>query len=218
MAKIIIIGGHGKVALELTPLLIERGDEVFNVIRKEEQKQDITDLGATPVVADIGSLDASETVELLRGYDAVVWSAGAGGRGGAETTYAVDRDAAIRSMDAAKEAGVDRYVMLSYLRAREGHGVATDDPFYPYIESKKAADEHLRQSGLDYTIVAPDVLSADEPTGKIDQIPVPAELTTAPRKDVAAVIAEVLKGSDGLVAPTLGFSGGDTPIAQAIRA
>ncbi|GAB2468070.1 NAD(P)-binding oxidoreductase [Streptomyces incanus] len=123
---------------------------------------------------------------------------------------------AIRSMDAAKEAGVDRYVMVSYLRARAGHGVATDDPFYPYIESKKAADEHLRGSGLDYTILAPDVLSLDEPTGRIDRVIVPADRTTVPRADVAAVAAAVLTDPT-TIGRTIGFRAGGTPIAEAIH-
>lgn len=215
MSKIMIIGGHGKVALRLAPLLVERGDEVTSVFRDPDQKPEVAATGAKTAIHDVAALSTEEMAILMRGQDAVVWSAGAGGSG-RETTYAVDRDAAIRSMDAAKVANVNRYVMMSYLRARQGHGVATDQPFYPYIESKRIADEYLRKTSLDYTIVAGDILSFDDPTGKIDLVLLPAETTTVPRGDVAATIAAVLK-DDSTVRTSIDIATGATTIAEAIR-
>ena len=135
MSEITIIGGHGKVALQLSRLLSTQGDTVRSVIRKEEQSEDVENTGATPVVADVQSLDVAALTELLSGQDAVVWSAGAGG-GSPERTYAVDRDAAIRSMDAAEAAGVKHYVMVSYMGAGQDHGVPEDNDFYAYAQSK----------------------------------------------------------------------------------
>ncbi len=112
MSRILIIGGHGKVALLLAPLLIARGDEVTSVIRNPGHAADVAATGSTPVVADIEGLDVAGLTTLFTGHAAIVWSAGAGG-GSPARTYAVDRDAAIRSMDAAADAGVDRYVMVS---------------------------------------------------------------------------------------------------------
>jgi uncharacterized protein YbjT (DUF2867 family) len=77
-------------------------------------------------VADVETLTTEQLADLLRGQDAVVWSAGAGG-GNPARTYAVDRDAAIRSTEATQGAGVPRYVMVSYLNARTGHVVPEDD-------------------------------------------------------------------------------------------
>ena len=99
MSRILIIGGHGKVALLLAPLLVSRGDDVSSVIRNADHGADVSATGATPVVADVEALSLDELAALSTGYDAVVWSAGAGG-GSPARTYAVDRDAAIRSMDA----------------------------------------------------------------------------------------------------------------------
>ena len=130
MSEITIIGGHGKVALQLSRLLSTQGDTVNAVIRKREQSQDVENTGATPVVADVQELDVEAMTELFSGQDAVVWSAGAGG-GDPERTYAVDRDAAIRSMDAAQAAGVTHYVMVSYMGAGQDHGVPEDNDFYP---------------------------------------------------------------------------------------
>ena len=142
MAVVTIIGGHGKVALLAEPLLVERGHTVNALIRRPEQSEDIVTRGANPVVTDITALSTEEMAKLLTelGTVVLVWSAGAGGVGGPERTYAVDRDAAIRSMDAARLAGIKRYVMVSYLGAGSGHGIDSDNSFYAYAESKVIAD------------------------------------------------------------------------------
>lgn len=212
MARILIIGGHGKVALLLAPLLVERGDTVTSVIRNPDHEADVAATGATPLLADIETFDTDQLANLIAGNDAVVWSAGAGG-GDAARTYAVDRDAAIRSMDAAAEAGVARYVMVSYFGARLDHGVPPENSFFAYAEAKAAADEHLRASDLEWTILGPSGLTLDAPTGRID---VAAETSaTVARADVAAVIAAVL--ADGsTVRRTIRFNTGDVPIAEAI--
>lgn len=154
MSDITIIGGHGKVALQLSQILTGDGHRVNSVIRSESQIQDVEDTGANAVVADVQNLDTEGLTELLTGQDAVVWSAGAGG-GDPERTYAVDRDAAIRSMDAAQAAGVNRYVMVSYIGAGQDHGIPEDDSFYAYAQSKADADDHLRASSLKWTILGP---------------------------------------------------------------
>lgn len=214
MSRILIIGGHGKVALRLEPILAERDDTVTAVIRNSDHEGEVAATGATPLVADIQSLDVDQLTQLISGNDAVVWTAGAGG-GDPQRTWAVDRDAAIRSIDAAVAAGVRRYVMVSYFGAGPDHGVPEDDSFYAYAESKAAADEHLRRSGLDWTIVAPSGLSLDDPTGRIT-VGGSGE-ASVPRGDVAAVIAAVLV-EPATVGRMIEFTGGDTPIAEAITA
>ncbi|MDQ1125154.1 uncharacterized protein YbjT (DUF2867 family) [Microbacterium sp. SORGH_AS 505] len=214
MANITIIGGHGKVGLLLAPLLVEAGHDVTSVIRNPDHSDDITATGATPLVADVAASATDEITELLADSDAVVWSAGAGG-GPAERTYAVDRDAAIRSIDAAVAAEARRYVMVSYFGAGPDHGVDPSDDFFAYAESKAAADEHLRAAELDWTILAPSALTLDEPTGRIDAN---AEKgSSVSRADVAAVVAAVL-ADPSTIRRTISFNNGDEPIADAIRA
>jgi nucleoside-diphosphate-sugar epimerase len=147
MARVVVIGGHGKVALELARILTERGDEVDSVFRNPDHSNDVAATGARPVVADIERLDTDALADLVAGHDAVVFSAGAGG-GNPERTYAVDRDAAIRVIDAAGQAGVPRFVMVSYFGAGPDHGVPPDDPFFAYAEAKAAADAYLRPARL----------------------------------------------------------------------
>lgn len=213
MARITIIGGHGKVALLLAPLLVEAGHDVTSVIRNPEHEQDVARTGARPVVADVAASDLDALTDLLADSDAVVWSAGAGG-GSPERTYAVDRDAAIRSIDAAVAAEARRYVMVSYFGAGPDHGVDPADGFYAYAEAKAAADEHLRGADLDWTIVAPSALTLDEPTGRIDARA--EEGSSVSRADVAAVIAAAL-AEPATIGRTISFNTGDVPIAEAIR-
>ena len=214
MARIVIFGGHGKVALLLAPLLSTRGDEVTAVIRNPDHADDVRAAGAEPVVFDVEQQDRAAIAALLAGHDAVVWSAGAGG-GDAARTRAVDRDAAVRSMDAAADAGVRRYVMVSYFGASPDHGVPADNPVHAYAEAKAAADEHLRASGLDWTILGPSSLTVGEATGRIDVTA--DESDEVSRADVAQVIAETLR-QDSTVRRTIRFNAGDQPIADALRA
>ncbi|WP_270365504.1 SDR family oxidoreductase [Microbacterium algeriense] len=216
MSRILVFGGHGRIALLLAPLLTARGDEVTGVIRNPEHTADVEATGARALVADVEGLDVDELAELIRGHDAVVWSAGAGG-GSPERTYAVDRDAAQRSMDASERAGVRRYVMVSWLGSTADHGVPEDDSFFPYADAKWAADEHLRGSGLEGTILAPGTLTFDEPTGRIRIDPGGSGAVS--RADVAAVIAASLQ-EPCTIGRTIRFGNGDAesavPIEQAL--
>ena len=214
MGRILIIGGHGKLSLLLAPLLKKDGWDVSGVIRNAAQIDDVAAAGATPVVHDVASSSVAELAELMAGHDAVVWAAGAGG-GSPERTYAVDRDAAIRSMDAAVQAGVPRYVMVSYLGARTDHGVPPEDGFFPYAESKAAADQHLRGTGLSWTILAPGALTLGDPTGTINPSPSQDRRNTS-RANVALVAAAVLDRPD-TVRRTIEFTDGDIPIGQALN-
>ena len=156
--KVTIIGGHGKIALLAARILAGRGDEVTSIIRNPEHVPDVAATGALALVLDVEEAATTELAEAFAGADAIVWSAGAGG-GNPDRTYAVDRDAAIRSMNAAELAGTKRYVMVSFLTADTEYLVPLDDPFYPYMAAKIAADEHLRASALDYTILGPGALT-----------------------------------------------------------
>ncbi|GFG94773.1 SDR family oxidoreductase [Mycobacterium timonense] len=215
MARIIVFGGHGKVALQLAQNLTQRGDQVSSVFRNPDQSDDVAATGASPVVADIEQLDVDALVDLLTGHDAVVFSAGAGG-GNPERTYAVDRDAAIRVIDAAAQAGVKRFVVVSYFGAGPDHGVPQDDPFFAYAEAKAAADTHLRASDLDWTILGPGRLTLEPATGRIAVRPAQgAENGSVSRADVALVAAAAL-ADDATIGRTIEFNNGDVPIAEAL--
>ncbi|MEB4210355.1 SDR family oxidoreductase [Mycobacterium sp. 94-17] len=211
MARVIVIGGHGKVALQLARILTERGDQVSSVFRNPDHADDVAATGAKPLVADVERLDTDALAALLAGHDAVVFSAGAGG-GDPARTYAVDRDAAIRVIDAAAQAGVHRFVMVSYFGAGPDHGVPQDDSFFPYAQAKSAADAHLRGSDLDWTVLGPGRLTLEPGTGRIAIGRAKGEVS---RADVALVAAAALADSS-TIRRTIDFNNGDTPIAEAL--
>lgn len=212
MERIVIIGGHGKVALHLARLLADRGDEATSVIRASEQSSDVETAGGTPLVLDVEKADTDRMAEAFEGADAVVWLAGAGG-GSAERTYAVDRDAAQRAIDAAAKAGVRRFVMVSWIGSTPDHGIDPDDSFFAYADAKLAADDHLRASDLDWTILGPGTLTTDEPTGRITTAPQgKAEVS---RADVAAVAAAALV-QPATIGRFIRFGQGETSIAEAL--
>lgn len=216
MTRIAIIGGHGKVALHLSTLLTEEGHSVTSFIRNPDHSGDVAATGATPSVLDVENSTTAAIAESLRDHDAVVWSAGAGG-GNPERTYAVDRDAAIRSMDAAAEAGVGRYVMVSYLGAGPDHGVPPESSFFAYAEAKAAADEYLRGTQLAWTILGPGTLTEKPGTGRIDVDPVPGEGTgPTSRSNTASVAAAVLDLPE-TAGRTIEFRDGTLPIAAALQ-
>ena len=214
MSRIVVIGGHGKVALHLARVLTDRGDHVTSVFRNPDHGDAVAATGARPVVADIEKVDADALSDLLTGHDAVVFSAGAGG-GNPDRTYAVDRDAAIRAIDAAGHAGVRRFVMVSYFGAGPDHGVPQDNSFFPYAEAKSAADAHLRASDLEWTVLGPGRLTLEPATGRIAVGADAAEKGSVSREDVALVAAAALIDSS-TIRRTIDFNNGDLPIAEAL--
>lgn len=219
MANVIIVGGHGNIAQLATPLLIEAGHTVTSIIRKSEQEARIKELGATPQVFDVEKATQDDFAGVFADHDAVVWAAGAGG-GNPDRTYAVDRDAAIASIDAAQKAGATRYIMISYLGSSLDHGVPEDNSFYPYAQSKALADEHLMESDLDWTILGPGALTDDEPFGMIrrlgrqtDEELGEDENRDTSRGNVAQAIVTAL-GADASIRTIVDFVDGDTRIEE----
>ena len=212
MARITIIGGHGKIALLAAPLLVKAGHEVTSVFRNPDHEADVAKTGAAPKVADVEQLDTAQLAQLFDGQDAVIWSAGAGG-GNPARTKAVDQDAAIRSMDAAQHAGAKRYVMVSYFNSSRDHGVDPEDGFWHYAEAKSIADEHLRGTDLDWTILGPSLLTLEPASSTIT---VDGKGSEVSRENVAQVIAAVVEDAS-TIGRTINFDDGDTPIAEAIH-
>src|SRR5690625_2807490 len=97
--RALIIGGHGQVGMLVAPKLAATGFTVTSLIRSPDQSKDIDSLGATPLIRDVTQIGSAEWDELLRGFDVVIWTAGNGGRHGPAATYAVDRDAALSTVD-----------------------------------------------------------------------------------------------------------------------
>jgi uncharacterized protein YbjT (DUF2867 family) len=215
--RVVIAGGHGRIALLLARVLAGRGDEVLSLIRKPEQAGDVEAAGATPVVLDLETASRADTARALAGADAAVFAAGAGPGSTAERKYTVDKGGSVLLADACEEAGVDRFVQVSSMGAGEPVSSGGDPVWAAYIDAKTQAEEDLKSRGLEWTIVRPGGLTDDAAAGTVTLAPPPVPRAQVPRADVAAVIAELL-GAPGMGGLTLELRSGPTPIPEAVAA
>ena len=184
--KITVVGAHGSIAQLLHPKLIENGHTVRGIIRKEEQAETLREMGVEPQITDIEKeTDISDSVGDA---DAVVFAAGAGPGSGEERKYTVDRDGAIKLMRACQTNGINRYIMISAMGLDTPRG---NEVFQVYQKAKAEADEALRHSGLNYTIIKPGRLTDEKGTGKI--MVGDLEAGEIPREDVASAIAAAIE-------------------------
>jgi nucleoside-diphosphate-sugar epimerase len=213
--RVVIAGGHGKIALILERLLSQRGDSVAGFIRNPAQAADLEAVGAEPLVVDLEKASVDEVAKHLEGADAVVFAAGAGPGSGAARKETVDRDAAILLADAAEAANVSRYLMVSSTGADANAPVIRDEVFTAYLRAKGAADDNVRaRKALNTTIVRPGHLTNEPGIGRVEV----ADQTLRgdiPREDVAAVLLAVLDTPDR-AGRTFEVISGDTPIAAAV--
>jgi nucleoside-diphosphate-sugar epimerase len=216
MKRVVIAGGHGKIALILERLLAQRGDAVAGFIRNPDHAADLRAAGAQPLVLDLENASVDEVASHLQDADAVVFAAGAGPGSGAARKGTVDRDAAILLADAAEAAKVSRYVVISSIGADADAPEGVGDPvFVAYLRAKGAADENVRaREGLQSTIVRPGHLTTGPGTGRV-QIAEKTGRGDIPREDVASVLLAVLD-TPGTAGRTFEVISGDTPIADAV--
>lgn len=214
--RVVIAGGHGKIALLLEQLLAARGDTPVGLIRNPAHTDDLAAAGAQAVVLDLENSSVSQVAETLHGADAVVFAAGAGPGSGVSRKQTVDRDAAILLADAAESAGVGRYVMVSAISADDRSLDGDyDEIFLAYIHAKSEADADVRaRSGLRTTIVRPGLLTDAPGTGRV-QVADSTGRGEISRADVAAVLLAVLD-SPATEGRTFEVIGGETPITEAL--
>ena len=214
--RVVIAGGHGKIALLLECLLAGRGDQAVGLIRNPAHVADVRNAGAEAVVCDLEAASAEDVTVLLSGADAVVFAAGAGPGSGAPRKDSVDRAASVLMAAAAGRAGVRRFVQVSSMGAGQPPQPGRGEVWAAYITAKTAAEADLRARDLDWTILRPGGLTDAPATGRIRLAPPPVPGGTVPRADVAAVIAALLD-SPGTRHKTLELVAGDSPVAAAVQ-
>ena len=215
--RVVIAGGHGKIALILERLLSERGDTAVGLIRNPDHIADLEAAGAEPVVVDLEAATVPDIAAHVQGADAVVFAAGAGPGSGAARKQTVDCDAAILLADAAEAAGVRRYVMVSAIGADvEAPDDIGDPVFVAYLRAKGHADDVIRErKDLDATVVRPGHLTNDPGTGRVE-VSDQTGHGDIPREDVAKVLLAVLD-TPATAGRTFEVISGETPIDEAIK-
>lgn len=215
--RVVIAGGHGKIALRLTRLLVGRADRVTSIIRNPDHGADVERAGGTPVVLDLETATVDDLAPALRDADAVVFAAGAGPGSGAARKDTVDRAAAVLLADAAHTAGVRRYLLISSTGVDDPPAAGTDEVWAAYLTAKKAAENAIRAAQLDWTILRPGALTDQPGTGRVLLAPPPVGRADVTRDDTAAVVVALLD-TPTTAGRILELREGDTDILDAVRA
>jgi uncharacterized protein YbjT (DUF2867 family) len=207
-----IAGAHGQIARHLIAQLTQRGDRVIGLIRNPDHAIELSAAGASPMVCDLERASLEEVTAALAGADAAVFAAGAGAGSGAERKLTMDRDGAVKLLQAATAAGARRFLIVSAVGAEDPP--TDDDVSSVYLRAKAEADQAVQASDRDWTVVRPGRLTDDAATGRarIDAEPHRGEVA---REDVAAVIAALLSDRRA-IGRTLYVNGGDESIEQAL--
>lgn len=212
--KITVIGGAGGVGRRLTTLLAEAGDAVTGVHRSEAQSEAVEQAGGTSALFDLIEGSTEDLAVLLQGQDAVVFSAGAHGTGRDQTTL-IDGQGLEKTVDAAQQAGVRRFVLVSVF-PDAGRDREPNEAFEHYMRVKKDADVHLTGTDLDWVVVRPGTLVDSPGTGTV-RAGWAVPYGDVARDDVAAFIAAALH-EPRLRHVVVELTEGQTPVAEAVAA
>ncbi|WP_164072729.1 MULTISPECIES: NAD(P)H-binding protein [Stenotrophomonas] len=215
MSQVFIVGAAGKVGRSLAQQASARGHRVLALHRAQEQAAELTALGARPVQGDLLQLDVAALAALMKGCDVVVFSAGAGGKGGASMTDAIDGRGLEMAVAAAQAAAVPRFLLVSAF-PEAGRGKHLSDTFENYMVVKKRADVHLAESPLDWVILRPGTLTDEPGTGRV-RAGLAIPYGNIARADVAATLLALIEHPQ-LRRCIIELTEGDTPVFDALQA
>jgi uncharacterized protein YbjT (DUF2867 family) len=207
---VFIAGANGQIGQHLLRAMADTDHEARALVRHPDQGPELQQLGATETV--LGDLE-QDCSEALRGCDAVIFTAGSGPHTGPDKTIDVDQDGAIRLVDTARAMGIKRFIMVSSMGA--GAPEKGPEKLRHYLQAKHNADEYLKNSGLNYTIVRPGQLTDDDGTGKVAVSARLESFGKIPREDVARVLLAVLDSAN-TENRIFEVVSGDTPVSEAL--
>lgn len=211
--KVCVVGANGQIGKQVVELLKESGEHTpLAMVRKQEQAAHFENLGVETVLASLAD-SVGKIAEAISGCDAIVFTAGSGGHTGPDQTLLIDLDGAVKTIEAAEQTGVKRFVMVSALGANQRE--KWNEAIRPYYVAKHYADRLLVQSDLTYTIVRPGGLLNEEGTGKVA---IGGNLTrnTIPRADVAKVIVASLT-EERTYNQAFDLVSGDVTVTEALK-
>jgi uncharacterized protein YbjT (DUF2867 family) len=206
--RVLVIGANGNTATRLVRRLAAGRHDPLAMIRNPDQRPKFDEMGVPTVLADLEyPID-----HAVHGCDAVIFAAGSGGDTGKDKTVLVDHLGAIRSMVTAQVHGVRRYIMLSSI----GADVNSTSRIAHYHRAKAHADNFLRESELDYTVVCPGRLGDDPGTSSVSvSLKLGGQGRTL-RENLAEALTLCLD-LDNTIGKTFSLLDGDTPIESALR-
>jgi len=206
MENILVAGANGTTGKQVVNLL--KASQYFTpvaMVRKEEQQKQFEDDGVKTVLADL----TEDLTHAVKGIDKVIFAAGSGGKNVVE----VDQEGAKRLMAVSKMADVNRFVMLSSMGADQPEA---SEELQDYLKAKHNADEHLKNSGLKYTIVRPGSLNNKKGQGTIELKEKMNKRGEISRADVAQTLVKSLH-DDAPYNTTFEILEGDSIIGEALQ-
>lgn len=211
--KVFVVGANGQIGKHLIDLLQKSEQHTVRaMVRKKEQAEELKSQGIDVTVASLeGSVE--DIAEAANGCDAIVFTAGSGGHTGLDKTLLIDLDGAAKTVEAAQQAGINRFVIVSALQAN--HRENWNKEMVPYYVAKHYADRMVETSNLDYTIIRPGGLLNEASTGKVTAS---ANLETGsiPREDVAKTIYASLDAQE-TYKKSFDLISGETKIEEALK-
>ncbi|MDN6639666.1 MAG: SDR family oxidoreductase [Tetragenococcus sp.] len=216
--NVLVIGANGNVGKLIVNKLQESENHTpIAMVRKEEQLANFKEQGVQTALADLeGTID--DIAQAAKNAEAIVFTAGSGGNTGADKTMFIDLDGAVKAVEAAKEAGIDRFVIVSALGSQQWLENPRPDwleELGPYYPAKFYADQWLKNSGLNYTIVRPGLLSDDNAKGKVKLAKTLVESGNITRSDVAQIVVDSLD-NENTYKKEFDVINGDTEIEKAL--
>lgn len=211
--KVFVVGANGQIGRHLIQKLKWNEEHTPKaMVRNEEQSLQLKNEGIETVIANLE--DTVETIaDAVKGCDAIVFTAGSGGKTGADKTLLIDLDGAVKTMEAAEKVGIKRFIIVSALQAH--HRENWNESIKPYYVAKHYADRVLVSSDLDYTIIRPGGLLNEPGTGKVS-IAENLQRGAISREDVAELIIACLNEKNTL-RRSFDIVAGETPINVAIK-
>lgn len=214
MANVFIIGGAGNIGFRLSSLLAKKGHTARPLYRKDDQAPSLRQIDAEPVKGDLTELDTGSLASLMAGSEIVVFSAGAGGKGGEEMTNAIDGEGLKTAVAAASQAGITRFLLVSaFPEAARGKGLPAS--FENYMRVKKMADVALAESELDWVILRPGTLTDEKGTGLV-RAGLAIPYGDISRDDVATTLLEIIEQPD-VSRIIIELTGGSVPVHEAMQ-
>lgn len=214
MAQVLIIGAAGKVGSRLGRQLSQASHRVYGLHRKAEQAKLLKDSGVIPLLGDLATMSIPELSGHMQGLDTVVFTAGAGGAG-TSLTEVIDGKGLMNAADAAKSAGVKRFILVSAFpdawRAKR-----MPETFEHYMHIKRQADVYLAATDLNWAILRPGTLTDDAGTGLV-RAGLAIPYGSVPRDDVAEALAALVE-SPSLKRVIIELTSGENQVVEALEA
>ena len=212
--KVLVIGATGKIGRRVLKSLAKT-HQVTALIRYPELQAEYEKMGARVLTVDVEKELDKGIHEATSGQDAVIIAATAGAEGSSKEIELLDRNVAMKAIDAAKKERVRHVVLLSAYGADQPD--AAPKEHFNFLSANNAADEYIEHSGLNYTIICPVTIGDGPGKGSIEASEDLSDASdaTISETDVATIIAASLDNR-GLYGRRIEVKSGSTPINDAL--